>query len=813
MPYKDPQLPINERVNDLVSRLTLEEKIALLSGKDGGQTKDIPRLEIPSLKVTDGPHGVGWGYKATCFPSGVSMGASWNPALIKQVGAALGQETRGAGKQVLLGPCIGIHRTPLGGRNFESFSEDPYHAGVMGVAYVNGVQSEHIGTSVKHYTCNNQEKDRFSISTELDERTLREIYLPHFKMIVKQADPWTIMAAYNKVRGKYCCENTYLLNKILKDEWGFKGIVISDWGAVHSTVPSANAGLDLEMPGPGKYFSDDLLAAVKHGDIQEEVINDKVRRLLRIMFLSGIFEEPDQSREGALNTPAHAELARRLAEEAIVLLKNNNAVLPIDIASIKSIAVIGPNANAYRAGGGSSTVKPEDPITPLAGIRKRAGSKIDIHFSQGCALRGDLQAIPKEMLFPPNAKPGEHGLKGEYFTNKDLQGEPTLVRTDENIDFNWWEGSPAPEIPTDRFSVRWTGTFVPERSGTWYFGIASDDGCRLYLDGKLIIDYWIDQAGIPRTEQIHLEGSQRYDLRVEYFENLGEANIRLGWIPEQEELIEDAVKLAEQADVAIVIVGLSNLQEGEGVDRLDLDLPNAQDELIQRVAQANPNTIVVLINGTPIVMEKWIDKIPAVMEAWYPGQEGGDAIAHILFGDINPSGKLPVTFPKRLEDNPSYKNYPGVNGIVEYKEGLLVGYRYYDTQQIEPLFPFGHGLSYTTFHYSDLTVHATGSGDDVKITINATVENTGSRAGAEVVQLYVRDLHSSLSRPDKELKGFRKIMLNPGEKKIVTFELEKDALSFYDPEKRAWVAEPGEFEFLLGSSSRDIKLTGQYVYE
>jgi len=808
--YQDSRTPTEKRVEDLLGRLTLEEKISLLSGKDSGQTKDIPRLGIPSMKVIDGPHGVGWGNKATCFPSGVSMGACWNPKLMRDIGTALARETRGAERHVLLGPCIGIHRTPLGGRNFESFSEDPYHAGVLGVAYVLGVQKEKIGTSIKHYACNNQEWERTTISTELDERALREIYLPHFKMVVEQADPWTVMAAYNKVRGKYCCANPYLLTDILKDEFGFKGVVVSDWGAVHSTVPSANAGLDLEMPGPGRYFSDDLLKAVQNGDVKEDVIDDKVRRLLRIMFLAGLFDEPDPALQGALNSPEHAKLAQKLAEEAIVLLQNNYDVLPLDVSKLKSIAVIGPNANEYRAGGGSSTVKPENPVTPLAGIQSAVGDKIDVRFAQGCAMPYDLRSVPKEMLTPPDAEPGQHGLKGEYFANKNLEGEPALVRIDDNIDFNWWEGSPAPEIPNDEFSVRWTGTFTPDESGTYELGMTTDDGSRLYIDGKLLIDNWVDQAGITRTAEIALEGGREYELVAEYYENFGAANARLGWIPTSEEMIDDAKQLAAECDAAIVVVGLSSHFEGEGRDRTDIDLPGAQNQLIQEVVEANPKTVVVLINGTPLDLEEWIETVPAVVEAWYPAQEGGHAVANVLFGKVNPSGKLPVTFPKRLEDNPSYEFYPGANGVVDYKEGIYVGYRYYDTMDVEPRFPFGHGLSYTTFEYDNLNIQSSGRDGDLRITVTADIRNTGERAGAEVAQLYVRDVECTVDRPAKELKGFQKIFLRPGEKRTVAFHFGPEALSFYNPDRKDWVAEPGEFEFLIGSSSKDVRLTGTY---
>lgn len=804
--YRNASATIEQRIADLLPRLTLEEKISLLAGKDGGETKTIPRLGIPLLRVIDGPHGVGWGNKATCFPSGVSMGACWNPELIKEVGRALALETRGADRHILLGPCVGIHRTPLGGRNFESFSEDPYHAGRIGVAYVQGVQSEGIGTSLKHYACNNQEWERTTISVEVDERALREIYLPHFKMVVEESDPWTVMASYNKLRGEYLCANRYLLTDILKKEFGFKGVVVSDWGAVHGTEDSADAGLDLEMPGPGKYFGDDLLKAVRDGKVKTSVIDDKVRRILRMLLLAGVLDEKPAPRSpGALNAPEHHELARRLAEEAIVLLKNDKATLPLRADQIQTVAVIGPNADAYRAGGGSSTVHPVAPVTPLAGLRERCGDRIEIRYAQGCTLPQDLLAIPSDQLAPPDAKPGEHGLRGEYFDNMNLEGTPKLVRVDAIVDFNWGQESPSPEIPGDHFSVRWTGTFTPEESGTYSLGMNTDDGCRLYLDGKLIVDSWIDQGSITRTANVELEAGRAYEIRAEYFENYGIACARIGWLSTGDKTIQEAAELARRSDVAIVFAGLSGDFEAESMDRSDLKLPGKQALLIQEVAKANPFTIVVLINGTPVEMSEWAGQVPAIVEAWYPGQKGGDAIARVLFGDANPSGKLPCTFPKRLEDNPSFGNYPGADGVVKYAEGIYVGYRYYDTKEVEPLFPFGHGLSYTTFRYDQLKVERAKDG----VVVTADIENTGPCAGAEVVQLYVHDLVASLDRPAKELKAFKKIALQPGEKQAVSFKLKGDAFAFYHPEKKKWVVEPGEFDVMLGSSSRDIRLTGR----
>lgn len=813
-PYKNPKLAVEKRVDDLLSKMTTAEKIDLLSGKDGGQLMDIPRLGIPSLKVTDGPHGVGWGVKSTCFPPDISMASSWNPDLIYQVGQALGDETRAAGRHVLLGPCINIHRTPLGGRNFESFGEDPYLAGRMAVAYIKGVQSRRIGTSIKHFACNNQEWDRGTINVDIDERALREIYLPAFRAGVTEADPWTLMGAYNKVRGKWCCENPFLLNDILKNEWGFKGLVVSDWHATHTTVDSANAGLDLEMPGRGANFNQEKFgAALKAGEVTEVTIDDKVRRILRVLFLAGLFDSPDSLPQGVINTPEHRDLARRLAEESITLMKNDRNVLPFDIKRVKKLAVIGPNAvTAHLGGGGSSTVQPDPAltVTPLAGIRRLCGTNVEVVYAQGCGSIA-VNPVPTEYLTPPGAKEGEHGLKAEYFANMKLEGEPAITRIDPNIDFNWGGGSPDPAIPVDNFSARWTGKMTVPASGVYNLGLCADDGFRLFIDGKLFIDHWIDYWGQAITQEITLEAGRSYDIRIEYFENLGGALAQFGWTRSPTNVLAEAIAAAKSADAVVVFAGLSPVYEGEGFDRRDLKLPQDQNDLVDAITRAVPNAVVVLNGGTPVEMDPWLTNAAALVETWYSGQMGGDAIANVLFGKVNPSGKAAFTFPKKLEDNPSFGNYPGSDGVVHYKEGVFVGYRYYDTKNVEPLFPFGHGLSYTTFEYGDLKID--GKIDNgLKINVSLTIKNTGKREGAEVVQLYVRDVESSVERPVKELKAFKKINLKPGEKQAVSFTLSERDLAFYSVERKRWVAEPGEFEMLVGSSSRDIRLKGKYVF-
>ena len=804
-PYKNAKLNVEKRVEDLLSRMTLEEKVAQVSGESNMETRSNARLGIPSLKVADGPHGMRW-ENAACFPTAVTLASSWDTNLMKQVGVALAEETRGKGRHVILGPCINIHRTPQGGRNFESFGEDPYLAGRMAVAYVRGVQSQKIGTSTKHFACNNQEKERFVIDAKVGERALREIYLPGFKAAVQEADTWTVMAAYNRVNGPYCCANQHLLNDILKNEWGFRGVVVSDWGACHGTVDSAHGGLDLEMPGPGRYFSEELLKAVRNGEVGEAILDDKVRRNLRVLFLVGLFDGVERKFKGSVDSKPHRKLARESAAQSIVLLKNRRKVLPLDIRKIKTLAVLGPNASVMRlGGGGSSSVLPYYSVSPLEGIRKKCGSKVAVHFSEGCVMPGDLMPVDSAHLVPPEGHGAEHGLWGEYFDNMNLEGRPVLTRIDEKVDFNWGEGSPAAQVPCDHFSARWTGRLVPSKSGKYQLGMTSDDGFRLFLDGKMIIDRWIDQAGVTTTAEVDLVAGKSYDLRAEYFENVGGALARLGWVTPHD-ILDAGIRTAAKADAAVIFAGSMWQFEGEGTDRENIDLPGLQNELIRAVAKVNPNTIVVLVNGTPLAMDPWIDQVSAVVEAWYPGQEGGNAIADVLFGDVNPSGKLTVSFPKSLNDVPCAGNYPGKDGVVRYEEGIFVGYRHYDTRGVEPLFPFGHGLSYTRFAYGRMGVKHSRSVAGTKVDVTVEIKNAGKCKGAEVVQLYVRDLESSVERPVKELKGFKKVALKPGGKKLLRFSLDESAFSFYDPEKKGWVTEPGVFEIMLGSSSRDIRL-------
>ena len=804
--FKNSELPIEERVNDLLARMTLEEKIEQLSG-EGFNTKENKRLGIPVLRMTDGPVGVRFG-KATAFPAAVGIAASWDIELAKKIGAAIAIETKANGYNYLLGPCVNIHRHPLGGRNFESYGEDPFLAARTAVAFIKGIQGEGVLASVKHFACNNQEWERHRVDILLDERTLREIYLPAFKAAVIEADVWTVMAAYNLLQGIHCSENKYLLTDILKKEWGFTGFVVSDWDATYSTIEAANAGLDLEMPY-GKFFNEKLLDAVKRGQLNESIIDDKVKRLMRVRFKAGLFDPPRKANKPVDYKEEHNRLARDAAAESIVLLKNKNNLLPLDKNKIRSIAVLGPNAaEARTGGGGSSKVNPFYEISPLEGLQRAVGDQIKLNYAYGTAMKGDIQPLSLEYLVPSNLSQGKHGLWAEYFPNDKLEGKPVLTRCDRRVAFNWSYDAPDPSLYREDgktlFSVRWTGKLLPPKTGTYHFRTLNNDGIRVYVDGKTVIENWKKNRLRFNSGSIELKEGRAYNLRIEYFFVGGISTISFGWHIPDEDTIAEAVAFAKSSDIVIIFAGLSARFESEGYDRQRLELPN-QDKLIKAVAAVNPNTVVVLETGGPVSMDKWIDDVEAIIQAWYPGQEGGNAIADIIMGNINPSGKLPVCFIKSYEDSPAFKDYKDKNLKSHYWEGLLIGYRYLDRYNIEPHFPFGHGLSYTRFVYSNLKIENMQNSNFI---VHADIENTGQRNGAEIVQVYVHDTACSEERPVKELKGFSRVMLSPGEKKTITIELKHDAFAFYDTRQKQWVVEPGEFEIMLGSSSRDIRLKG-----
>lgn len=784
---------VEARVQKLLSKMTLEEKIFLVHGNEF-ETHALPRLGIPALKMTDGPLGVRWG-KATSFPAAIAMGASFDPKLVRELATAMSIETLAKGRDMLLGPCVNIARAPQGGRNFESYGEDPLLNSVLAATYVRALQGNGVMASTKHFAVNDQEHERMTIDVRVDERTLHEIHLPAFKAAI-DAGTWSVMAAYNRVNGHYATANKALLHDLLKVRWNFKGFVVSDWDSLHDVVGPANAGTDLEMPN-GKYWGNGkLLAAVRTGEVSEKTIDDKVRRQLRAMISIGLFErqEADRPSLSNVNSPKHQKLALKAATDGMVLLKNRAGLLPI-APTARKIAVIGPNAAVARSrGGGSSDVVPFYDVSPLEGLRHRAGKSAEIIYALGAMGPQDFDAA-------------KLAYRAEYFSNTELEGEPLLTRAEDSIQRKWDKGSPYPGLPIDAFSARWTADLTVPADGDYEFQIRSDDGARLFLDDAQVFSDWRGHGAITQRVFVKLRSDHVYKLRFEYFENGGHAEVKLGFsevgAPERSARAE-ALAAAKAADYAIVFVGATNETEGEGVDRPSLSMPAGQDELVREIAAVNPNAVVVLSGGGATLMP-WLESVGAVVQSWYPGQEGGNAIADLLFGRANFTAKLPVSFYARTEDASSYGNYPGKDGRVEYGEGIYVGYRHLDTRGIAPLFPFGHGLSYTTFQLGKprVVVHNDSAArPDVEVVLR--VKNTGQVAGAEVVQLYVKEKKPVVDRPEQELKAFQKVWLKPGQTKEIRLKLNSKAFAFYNVQRARWQVVPGRFELRIGTSSREI---------
>jgi len=801
--YKDARVPLEARVNDLFSRMTQDEKLGFLSGT-GFTTQPLPRLGVPAMAMADAGEGVRGGAgstqgPATQFPASVVMASSWDPDLVGQVGKAIGEEAlnKGTGVQVLLGPGVNIQRSPLGGRNSEYFSEDPFLAGRLAVGYIEGMQSTGCAACLKHFACNNEEVDRMSVNVNVSERALREIYLPAFEQGIREGHAWSVMASYNRVGGYYATANRYLLTDVLKQGWDWDGLVMSDWGAVHETAGTIAAGNDLEMPG-GAYVTHDKVArALRSGRITQAEIDDSVRRILRTILRVGLLDTPRVPDHSLVNSPEHQRLAYQAACGGLVLLKNAGGILPLNAAAIKSIAVIGPGATAMQLdSAGSPTVTPVHPIQPLDGIKTRVGSAVTVNYAAG---QESGVPVPASVLTSGTG----NGLRGEYFANRNLEGQPALVRTDAQLQFDWSHDPSAANVPRTNFSVRWTGTLTAPVTGRYTLALTGDDGYRLFLDGKPLIDHWFEGAETTQTVEAALEAGQPHSLRIEYFQAAGDASLRFRWVPPGASSFTEATEAARKSDVAVVFVTTAGT-EGEGGDRPSLALPGFQDKLIQAVVAANPKTFVVLNNGTPVSMP-WLRQVPGLVEAWFPGQEGGHAIASLLFGDINPSGKLPATLAARREDYPDYGNFPGKNGQVTYAEGIYVGYRHFDKQKIAPLFPFGYGLSYTTFRYSHLRLSQPRMGLSSTVSVRVDVTNTGQREGAEVAELYVHDPTPKIDKPLRELKGFGKVDLLPGQTKTVMMTLRPRDFAYCDVPGRQWKADAGRYEIEVGASSRDIR--------
>jgi len=805
---------VEQRIEAILSKMTLEQKIDMLGGEDDFYIRAYSELGLPRLRMADGPIGVRHGGPSTTMTGGISLAASWDPALAAEVGTQIGRDARAKGVHFMLGPAFNIYRAPMNGRNFEYFGEDPYLAAQIAVGYIEGMQSQGVSATAKHFMGNNSEYDRHNTDSIIDERTMREIYLPAFEAAVKQGHVRAVMDSYNLTNGTHMTQNAHLNIDVLKKEWGFDGILMSDWTSTYDAVAAANGGLDLEMPS-GKFLNrEKLLPAIRNGQVSVATIDDKVRRILRVAIQFGWLDREQTDLTISRYNREGDQVALQAAREGAVLLKNDGNLLPLKKDAVKTVLVVGPDAYpAVPVGGGSARVVPFAAVSFLQGISDYVGNAAQVFYSPGIPTVQEMAALKS---FSTDATGGTPGFKAEHFTNPDLQGAPFFTRTEERVDF----GAPPSKrtLPGEALSSRWTGYYRPSGAGRYVLFVSStgEDGghYRVFVDDKIVLDDWTTSKEILGSATLSFDSNPHKIV----LEHRGQSDwlggrLHMGITREGSFVLPDAKKLAAKADVVIVAVGFDPGSESEGADRT-FGLPPGQVELIQEMAAANKKTIVVLTSGGGVDMNAWIDLVPTLLEAWYPGQEGGKAAAEILFGDVNPSGRLPATFESRWEDNPVYDSYypqAGSNRVI-YKEGVFVGYRGYEHYGTTPLFPFGYGLSYTSFQYANLVikpadVHAKNDGISTPLfQVSFDVTNTGARAGADVAQVYVAEAHAKVPRPAKELKGFARINLKPGETKTATVTLDGRAFSYYDADAKKWRADSGEFQILVGRSSQDIQL-------
>ena len=803
-----PSAEVETKVDSMLKQLSLEEKIDLIGGVDDFYIREIKHIGLPRLKMADGPWGVRNYGPATTF-GGIGLAATWDPELAGKVAAQIGRDARARGVHFLLGPGVNIYRAPMNGRNFEYMGEDPYLASRMAVGYIKGLQSQGVSATIKHFIGNNSEYLRHDSDSVIDERTMREIYLPTFEAAVKEAHTGAIMDSYNFLNGQHMTQNGYLNTDLAKKEWGFLGIVMSDWDATYDGVAAANGGLDLEMPS-GKFMNRaSLMPAIKAGKVTEATIDDKVRRILRTAIEFGWLDR-DQMEASILRlNPEGDRTALEGARSAMVLLKNEGNVLPFEKGKIKSIAVIGPDAYpANPVGGGSAAVLPFFASSFLQGITAYLGDSVKVFYHAGLPT---LDEMARHTKFSTDPDGKAQGLKAELFWNPDMNGKPASTQVDKHVSY---EPAVNGDEPETKFSIRWTGYFTPKTAGrhiAFVQGPGENGGYRLYIDKKLVMDCWTRYYAFLDEADLEL-ASGPHQIELDYYLKgaWGQRNLKLGIVRPEELVDPEAKAMTAKADAAVVAVGFDIGTEGESADRL-FRLPPGQDELINQITSANKNTAVVITSGGAVDMNSWVDHTPAILESWFAGQEGGTALAQLLFGEDSPSGKLPATFERRWEDNPVHNSYyPNSGGNkVNYKEGVFVGYRGYDKSGVKPLFPFGFGLSYTSFAYKNLSVTPASVSGDQPVTVGFDLTNTGKRAGAEVAEVYVGETHAQVPRPAKELKGFAKVRLSAGETKHVSLSLDRRAFSYYDVKKHGWTADPGEFEIYVARSAAQIELTGK----
>ncbi|MBV9999464.1 MAG: glycoside hydrolase family 3 C-terminal domain-containing protein [Verrucomicrobia bacterium] len=832
---------VDTRVNTIFSQLAPDAKLSYIGGTGFFDLKPVPPVPDfpgnlnPQIYQTDAGLGVRRNSPGVRFPSGLTLAATWNPNLAREQGAAMGQDTRARGYFAIEGPGMDVYRVPLGGRNFEYLTgEDPFLGSELAVQEVLGIQSQGAWACAKHYVCNDEEENRTEVNIRVDERTLREIYLPPFEASVKAGHVATVMGAYDKVNGDWCCENSFLLQKVLKGDWGFTGILVSDYEAIHNGVRAALNGCDVDLPA-GKHMNPATLGPViSAGLLPVSTIDDKVRRILRGVISFGFLDRQQLDPAVPLDNPYSERVALEIAREGIVLLKNRVDLLPFG-PGVRSIAVLGARAlGAPPTGFGSSYVTPISWVSELDGIRSAAAPGTRVDYIPACTPR------PEDSAWEHIDEHGEiaGGLKGEYFANNYLSGQPAATRIDLHLNLEWTTGitpetasvatgQVPPQIPSTSqatFSARWSGQIRPQIPGAHVFKVRGDGGLRLSVEGRVLIDNF-NNPDLPsivygptpaRSARIDLQAGRTYRVVIEYrrvkgffnsFEQGGLQGIQASWAALQ------APPGLEKYDAVVMCLGLGEEYEGEGCDRA-FQLPEFEDELIRNLSRVNPHTVVCLHGGGNFDSLPWIDQAGACLHTFYPGQNGGQALAEILFGRVNPSGKLPVTFERRLEDNPAYATFPeqlhGHTAEIAYAEGLYIGYRGYEKRSVTPLFPFGYGLSYTTFDFSGLKVTPAAFDGTAPVTVTFIVKNTGQRAGAEVAQLYVRQNNPPIERPIKELKGFRKVYLDPGQSEQVSLTLDQRSVAYWNTATQQWTALPGSYTVLVGASSQDIRLSGDF---
>lgn len=812
----DPQL--EQKVNSLVSQLSLEEKIDLIGGSDGMYIRAEPKIGLPALKMSDGPFGVRtWG-ASTAYAAGIGLAAAWDPELAKKMGASIGQDARARGVNFLLGPGVNIYRAPLNGRNFEYFGEDPYLAARTTVGYIEGVQSQGVCATVKHFALNNQEYDRHGVSSDASERTIREIYLPAFEAAVREAHTCAVMNSYNLVNGVHATQNGWLNNQVLKKDWGFDGVLMSDWASTYDGVAAANGGLDLEMPTGDHMNRPILLSAIQQGKVSVETIDDKVKRILRVAIRSGFMDREQEVPGISLLNQEGRQVALDEAREGITLLKNDGELLPFNTAKVKTLAVIGPDAwPAVTGGGGSSTVTPFAPVSLLEGLSRIPSLKV--LYSAGLPSLDDL--FQQTHYEPVADKDGTSasGVKVETFGNRAFSGPSASTSNIDSITFwrplVWTAAAP---ITT---SVRYTANYLPHRSGSHLFVVAgtASDGYALYVNGKKVLEQASRESQSPLSVEVELKKDVPASIRLDYLPGASDPRISLGIRAIDDLISPEALKIAALSDAVVVSVGFNATTESEGFDR-PYALPYGQDALIEAVKKVNSKTVVTLTAGGEVDTSRWINKVPAFIDLWYPGQEGGTALAEILFGKRSPEGKLPISFAKSWEDSPVYANYypasaaSGEGPHVNYSEGVFLGYRYYTSRNKSVLFPFGFGLTYTTFDIRNLKIVPESiASPNEPVEVSFDVTNTGKIEGADVAQLYVGDPSAKLERPVKELKGFAKVRLEPGQTQHVTLTLHRRDLSYWDDQGERWRVDPGQFNAFVGDSSENTPLQGKLTVQ